>query len=288
MAHIVLVGAANMGFAMLSRWLAEPQDTSAVVEPAVLQRCRMNSRHTFSVVEPVDALRERAAKTGARVYAQAEHLSAMPTPDILIIATKPQSVGDVAERYSTLLAPDGLFVSVAAGIDIATIEKSAGGSFPVIRCMPNTPASIGEGMIVCCSNTKVSVNHREIAQELLSTIGKVVFVDDESLMDAVTAVSGSGPAYLFLFIEALSQAARSVGLDDELALLLAKQTVYGASKLAMESSEPPSTLRRQVTSSNGTTAAGLDVLLRPGSGLTVLINQAVSAAKNRSMKLGKT
>ncbi|MGX5849196.1 pyrroline-5-carboxylate reductase [Mesorhizobium sp. PL10] len=287
MAHIVLVGAGNMGFAMLSRWLADPQHTPAVVEPAILQRCSAKAQHTFSVVEPVDALRERAAKIGAEVYADADQLPSGSAADVVVIATKPQTVGDVAALYaSRLLAPSGLIVSVAAGIGIATLEGRAGGPFAVIRCMPNTPASIGEGMMVCCSGSNASAHHRAVAQELLSAIGKVVFIDDENLMDAVTAVSGSGPAYLFLFIEALSQAARGVGLDEELALQLAKQTVYGAAKLVMESPEPPATLRRQVTSPNGTTAAALDVLTRPGSGLTSLIHQAVSAAKSRSAKLG--
>jgi pyrroline-5-carboxylate reductase len=151
--------------------------------------------------------------------------------------------------------------------------------------MPNTPASIGEGITVCCPNTRVTAAHRAVAQELLSFIGIVVFIEDEQLMDAVTAISGSGPAYLFLFIEALSQAARAAGLERELALLLAKQTIYGASKLALESADAPATLRKQVTSPNGTTAAAMNVLLRPGNGLTALVHQAVSAAKAKSIKL---
>lgn len=285
MAHIVLVGSGNMGFAMLLRWLAKVDDAGSVVEPAVLHRCTVRAQHTFAVVEPAEALRERAARAGARAYASVDELPADPRPDVVVIATKPQTVGEVAEFYSPRLAPAGLIISVAAGVDIKTIEKRARGSFAVIRCMPNMPASIGEGITVCCPNMKVTPAHRAVAQELLSSIGRVVFIEDEQLMDAVTAISGSGPAYLFLFIEALSQAARAAGLEGELALLLVKQTIYGASKLALESADPPATLRKQVTSPNGTTAAALDVLLRPGNGLTALVHQAVSAAKARSIKL---
>ncbi|RWB69965.1 pyrroline-5-carboxylate reductase [Mesorhizobium sp.] len=288
MAHIVLIGAGNMGFAMLSRWLAPPVSKSEVMDSKSEPRHPSNAQHTFSVVEPVEQLRERAAKAGAVVYEAIDQLAAVSPADVMVIATKPATVPEIAELCGPVLSPSGFLLSVAAGVQIAAIEKRAGRPCAVIRCMPNTPASVGEGMIVCCPGSRVSADHRSIALELLSSVGKVVFVEDESLMDAVTAVSGSGPAYLFFFIEALTQAARSVGLPDDLALLLAKQTVYGASKLAMETPETPATLRRQVTSPNGTTAAGLDVLMRPGIGLTNLMNQAVSAARNRSVKLSES
>ncbi|WP_192257987.1 pyrroline-5-carboxylate reductase [Mesorhizobium silamurunense] len=287
MVHIVLVGAGNMGFAMLSKWLAGHELTNSVAEPAIPQ-CSGKPQHTFSVIEPVDTLRQRAAAIGASVYADESQLPEKLAADVVVIATKPPMVSEIAALYASRLSPSGLVISVAAGIATAALEKRVGNSLAVIRCMPNMPASIGEGMMVCCSGSNASDYHRSVAQELLSAIGKVVFINDENLMDAVTAVSGSGPAYLFLFIESLSQAGTAVGLDGDLALELAKQTVYGASKLAIESSDSPTTLRRQVTSPNGTTAAALDVLTRPGSGLPALVHQAVAAAKNRSEKLGKS
>jgi len=155
-----------------------------------------------------------------------------------------------------------------------------------VRCMPNTPASIGKGMMVVFSNRLVSDDTKRFVADLLSASGEVATIDDEGLMDAVTAVSGSGPAYIFHFIEALTVAAEKAGLPKATARLLAMQTVYGAASLAAESQEEPGVLRQQVTSPNGTTAAALGVLMGEDR-LTKLLTQAVEAARLRSIELGK-
>jgi pyrroline-5-carboxylate reductase len=269
MSHIILVGAGNMGFSMLSTW-------SKMTE------------HRFTAVEPNQALRDRAASLGVETYSSPDELSAGTIIDVLVIATKPQTVGDVVARYASSLANDALLISVAAGVGIGDMGVRAERPVAIIRAMPNMPASIGEGMIVCCPNSQADQpSFRAIAQELLSAIGRVAFVEDEALMDAVTAVSGSGPAYIFHFIEALAQAGNVAGLPDELAMLLAKQTVYGAAKLAIESADAPSKLREQVTSPNGTTAAALNVLMSETGGLTKLMTAAVDAARHRSIELGR-
>lgn len=268
MSKLALIGAGNMGFAMLSKWA-------------------LAREHELIVVEPDDALRARAAGLGVQTYASPDDLPSDCCIDVLVIATKPQTVGDVAARYAELLSSRGLMISVAAGVRLDTISNRAGGSFAVIRAMPNTPAAIGEGMIVCCPNELArQPSFFSTADSLLSSIGRVAFIDDEGLMDAVTAVSGSGPAYVFHFIEALAAAGVSAGLSEDLALVLAKQTFFGAGKLALESDEAPSKLRERVTSPNGTTAAALNVLMAPSSGLRSLLASAVDAAHKRSIDLG--
>jgi len=264
MLHVALVGAGNMGFAMLRGWTAL-------------------EGYTFSVAEPNADLLARARDAGAK------DLSATRAAvDVLVIATKPQVAAQVAAQHQHRLAPDGLIVSIAAGISIDAIAAQLDRPCAIIRAMPNTPAAIGQGMIVCCPNAQAQdVRYRNIAQSLLSASGRVAFVQDEALMDAVTAVSGSGPAYVFHFIEALHTAAVAAGLDDELAMQLAKQTVFGAARLAVDSLESPATLREQVTSPKGTTAAALSVLMAQPGGLQDLLKAAVAAARDRSIALGR-
>ena len=268
MSKLVLVGAGNMGFAMLSRWV-------------------VGRKHEFMVVEPDDALRARAAGLGIPAFSSPDELPGGLSIGILVIATKPQTVAGIVSRYAPILSKEALVVSVAAGVRLPSIEDRVGDKVAVVRAMPNTPASIGEGMIVCCPNLQARLpGHVEAATELLSSVGRVVFIEDESLMDAVTAVSGSGPAYVFHFIEALAAAGANAGLPHDVALLLARQTISGAAKLACESLDEPSTLREQVTSPNGTTAAALDVLMSADGGLGALLNAAVEAARRRSIELG--
>ncbi|WP_292275013.1 pyrroline-5-carboxylate reductase, partial [Mesorhizobium sp.] len=200
-------------------------------------------------------------------------------PDLVVIAVKPQVIRDVTASYKRFGDGRTTFVSIAAGTPVATFAEILGGLAPIVRCMPNTPAAIGKGMMVVFSNPLVPDNVRRFAAELLSASGVVTTIDDESLMDAVTAVSGSGPAYIFHFIEALTVPA-------ETAKVLALQTVYGAASLAAESDEEPGVLRQQVTSPNGTTAAALAVLMGEDR-LTKLLTDAVEAARLRSIELGK-
>ncbi|EBV3599738.1 pyrroline-5-carboxylate reductase, partial [Salmonella enterica subsp. enterica serovar Virchow] len=238
---VVLVGCGNMGYAMLAGWLK-----GGKLKPGEV-----------AVVEPTDALRERAAKLGVTAVADA---GALPpgSPSIIVIAVKPQVIKDVLKDYAALGDGAATFVSVAAGTTIASFEQILGPKTPVLRCMPNTPAAIGKGMMVTFANGNVTPAAQARIADLLSASGAVAAIPSEDLMDAVTAVSGSGPAYVFHFIEALTKAAESVGLPADVAKLLAMQTVYGAANLAKESTDEPGELRRQVTSPNGTTQAGLE------------------------------
>ena len=207
-------------------------------------------------------------------------------PTLVIFAVKPQVMREVVPAYRALRRQGRDIPQHAAGIGIAVFEDLLGASAPIVRCMPNTPAAIGKGMMVVVSNANVTGAAKDFVADLLSASGEVATIADEGLMDAVTAVSGSGPAYVFHFIEALTAAATQAGLPADTARLLAMQTVYGAASLAAESGEDPGTLRRQVTSPNGTTAAALGVLMGEDR-LTRLLGEAVEAARLRSIELGK-
>ncbi|PYE86391.1 pyrroline-5-carboxylate reductase [Phyllobacterium leguminum] len=267
--RVVLVGCGNMGFAMLKGWL-----DSGALEPQAIH-----------VVEPAAMLRQRAGELGVHTVAEAGELSADLNPRMVLIAVKPQAMAQVLPAY-TRFAGDVTFVSVAAGIPVALFEKHLGDKAAIMRVMPNTPAAIGKGMLVVYRNAHVTDANAVFINGLLKTSGEVASIADESLMDAVTAISGSGPAYVFHFIECLTDAGVTVGLDRDLAALLAMQTVYGAGALAAQSHESPTKLREQVTSPNGTTAAALDVLMSEDR-LEDLITKAVEAAKKRSVELGK-
>ncbi len=266
---IVLVGCGNMGFAMLKGWL----DEFDVLD--------------VHVVEPNDELRERVEGTGVSTHVDASGLPDGLAPDLVILAVKPQIMAGALSAYRHWIGGKTTFLSVAAGITISTLAAGLDGATPIVRCMPNTPSAIGKGMMVCNGNAHVSTSIVDLATRLLSSSGDVLWIDDENLMDAVTAVSGSGPAYLFHFIESMSGAAKAAGLPDDIADALALQTVYGAACLAKNSSHDPGTLRQQVTSPGGTTAAALEVFMGDKR-LEKLVTEAVTAAKSRSIELGKT
>lgn len=263
---VVLVGCGNMGYAMLKGWL----------------NAEIVAAQDVTVVEPNEGLRDRAAKAGVNAQASSEGLAHV---DLVIVAVKPQVMRDVLPAYRNL-SPGAAFLSVAAGVPISTFVEVLGEATPVIRCMPNTPAAIGKGMMVVCTNQHVTHSTMDFVTALLSASGEVAAVDDESQMDAVTAISGSGPAYVFHFIECLAAAGIKAGLPDETARLLAMQTVYGAACLARDSDDAPARLREQVTSPNGTTAAALEVLMGENR-LATLLADAVDAARLRSIELGK-
>lgn len=266
---VILVGCGNMGFAMLKGWL----------DSGILQ-----SENVY-VVEPSEALQSRAAGVGVNACSSVDSLSDDLNPRMILIAVKPQVMGDVLPAYKRF-APNTTFVSVAAGIPISFFEQQLGSDARIMRCMPNTPAAIGKGMLVTYKNANVREEDAAFVKSLLKTSGKVASIDDEAQMDAVTAVSGSGPAYVFHFIEALTDAGVTAGLPRETAALLAMQTVMGAGALAAASSDSPTKLREQVTSPNGTTAAALDVLMGDDR-LKNLVAEAVDAARKRSIELGK-
>ncbi|WP_313135766.1 pyrroline-5-carboxylate reductase [Paracoccus jeotgali] len=257
---LVLVGCGRMGGAMLKSWLARGLDATAV-----------------TVIDP---------NAPAALADQGVRLNQTPPvrPAVLVLAVKPQMMGDVLP--SVEIGPDTVLLSVAAGVTLAGYARA----FPdarIVRAMPNTPAAIGRGISALIGNERADAEALALAETLMSAVGEVVRLQDEGQIDAVTGVSGSGPAYVFHLIEALAEAARAEGLPDDVALQLARATVAGAGALAMEDDTPPAALREAVTSPNGTTAAGLAVLMDPQTGLRPLIARTVRAATERSRELGK-
>jgi pyrroline-5-carboxylate reductase len=262
---IVLAGAGKMGGAMLSGWLARGLDAKRV-----------------AVIEPHPSPEISALVTkGIRLNPSPKEISAVAT---LVIALKPQTFGEAGSMLKSFSGPSTLVVSIMAGTTIASIAAACGGS--VVRAMPNTPAAIGRGITVAVAAKNVSAAQRAVADALLRATGSVEWVDDESLMDAVTAVSGSGPAYIFLLAEELARAGVDAGLPPELATKLARETVAGSGELLHRSELPSATLRQNVTSPGGTTAAALEVLMGP-DGLQSLLTRAVAAATRRSKELAK-
>ncbi|MEO1493981.1 MAG: pyrroline-5-carboxylate reductase [Pseudomonadota bacterium] len=263
---LLLVGCGNMGFAMLGGWLSADPDLSV------------------HVVEPAEPLRTRAAGLGAHTVADMGALPDALAPELIILAVKPQVMADVVPAYARFAGGPSTFVSVAAGTTIGTLATMLPGPTPIIRCMPNTPAAIGHGMMVCCSNAATSEEARDLTTRLMATSGLVDWIEDEGLMDAVTALSGSGPAYIFHMIECMTAAGVSVGLPEDLAARMAMQTVMGAGRLAATADDPPGQLRQNVTSPGGTTAAALGVLMGEDR-LKALMTDAVRAARDRGTEL---
>lgn len=260
---LVLLGCGKMGSAMLAGWLAGgvPATRIWVLDP-----------------HPSDWL-----------TAQGVHLNTdLPErPAIVLVAVKPQMMAEALPGLVRLGGGRTLFLSIAAGTRIAFYEKVLGDGTPVVRAMPNTPAAIGKGITAICGNARATEAHMALSETLLSAVGQVVRLEGEHQMDAVTAVSGSGPAYVFHLIETLAAAGEAEGLPAPLALRLATATVSGAGALAEASDEGPSQLRVNVTSPGGTTAAALKVLMDETRGFPALLKQAVHAAAERGRELGK-
>ncbi|MFT5540635.1 MAG: pyrroline-5-carboxylate reductase [Alphaproteobacteria bacterium] len=262
---LVLVGCGRMGGALLKGCLDQAVVTAADV----------------TVIEPNDAARADAAKLGVRVAADAHSIAT--APDCLLIAVKPQALDAVLPGYQSFVG-GSVFLSIAAGRTTDSFTRGLGAAAAVIRAMPNTPAQVGRGITALYANAQVSPAQKARADALMGAVGDVVWLEDEAQMDAVTAVSGSGPAYIFHVIEALAAAARAAGLPGPMAEQLARATVTGAAELAYRSEETAEALRRQVTSPGGTTEAALKVLMAD-KGLTELMTRAVKAAAERSREL---
>ena len=260
---VVLAGAGKMGGALLNGWLARGLDPKRVV-----------------VIEPhpSDDIRALAAR-GIRLNSAAKDTDAVAA---LVLAVKPQTFGDAGPALRPLIEPSTLVVSIMAGTTIAVLDAVCGGN--TVRAMPNTPAAIGRGVTVAVAAKGVNAEQRTTADALLRATGAVEWIDDEALMDAVTAVSGSGPAYVFLLTEELALAGIAAGLPADLAAKLARETVAGSGELLHQSGLDAATLRQNVTSPGGTTAAALDVLMGP-NGLQPLLTRAVAAATRRSREL---
>ncbi|MBI1186473.1 MAG: pyrroline-5-carboxylate reductase [Alphaproteobacteria bacterium] len=246
------------------------------------QAVRKGGGLTLSVIEPnFDAALERDLEAAGAVLNPPEPGIA----DVIVLAIKPQSLRDAAEAVRDFIGPETLVLSIMAGVSIASLTRVLGAE-RVVRAMPNTPGRIGRGVTAYVASAACNESDRALAEQLLAPLGAVEPLPAERLMDVVTAVSGSGPAYVFLLAEVLAAAAESEGLDRETAARLAAQTVAGAGALMQETGDTPSTLRKQVTSPGGTTQAALDVL-QASDGLAPILRRAVVAAVQRARQLGK-
>lgn len=260
---LVLQGCGKMGGALLAGWLDAglPAASVHVIEP-----------------HPSDWLRATGVHLGG----------ALPeVPAVAVIAVKPQSMGESLPRLKGLGNGGTLFLSIAAGTTIATIEGALGPRTPIVRAMPNTPAMVGRGISALCANTLVDAGQHTLARELMSAVGEVVDLEGEHQMDAVTALSGSGPAYVFHLVEAMAAAGTAEGLPEALSMQLARATVSGAGELMHRSDESAAQLRVNVTSPGGTTAAGLAVLMDEAGGFPPLLRRAIHAAAERGKELGR-
>jgi pyrroline-5-carboxylate reductase len=260
---LVLLGCGKMGSAMLEGWLARglPPGSVWVQDPA-----------------PSDWV----GKTGVHIN---QPLPAAPA--IVLVAVKPQMMAEALPALQAMGNGATVFVSVAAGTPISFFEKTLGERTPVVRAMPNTPAAISQGITAIVGNAHADGGGLDEAETLLSAVGDVVRLDHEAQIDAVTGVSGSGPAYVFHMIETLAAAGVEQGLPADMALHLARATVAGAGALAVQAGEDPAQLRINVTSPNGTTQAALEVLMDPEHGFPALMRRAVAAAADRSRELSR-
>lgn len=264
---VVLVGAGKMGGAMLEGWLklGLPPARTVVLDP--------NLRP-----EVAEALTAKGVRTNP-------DFSQIGVPAVVVLAVKPQVAPVVLATIRALLAPETLVVSIMAGRTLDFISEALPHGTAVVRTIPNTPAAIGQGITVAVPNTQVTADGRVLTDALLSTLGPVEWITDEALMDAATAVSGSGPAYAFLLAEVMAQAGAAAGLPADLSARIARATVAGAGALMDQSDLPAATLRQNVTSPGGTTAAALAVLMDEGRGFPLLMVEAVAAATRRGKEL---
>ncbi|MDP3195864.1 pyrroline-5-carboxylate reductase [Tabrizicola sp.] len=260
---LVLLGCGKMGTALLTGWLAAgvPAGSVWVIEP-----------------NPTDWLKVSGVHLNQGVP---------KSPAVALLAVKPQMMGAALPSLQALGNGSTLFVSIAAGTRIDSFEEALGTRTPIVRTMPNTPAMVGRGITALCRNAHVSDADYALARELMAAVGQVVDLSGEDQIDAVTAVSGSGPAYVFHLIETLAAAGEAEGLPADVAMQLARATVCGAGELAFQSSDTATQLRINVTSPGGTTAAALGVLMDPDAGFPALLQRAVKAAADRGRELGK-
>jgi len=263
---LVLLGAGKMGGAMLEGWLARGLNPARIV-----------------VIEPQPAKAIKAlARRGLKLNPKSK---SKPKPAaVAVVAVKPQMAAEAVPSLAPYVDRSTLVLSIMAGRTIASIERALPRAKSIVRTTPNTPAAIGRGITVAAGNGKVTARQRKMTTDLLSSLGAVEWISDEGLMNAVTALSGSGPAYVFLLAEAMTQGGIAAGLPPVLAARLARETVAGAGELLHRSALDPATLRQNVTSPGGTTAAALGVLMGPG-GFDALLTQAIAAATRRGREL---
>jgi pyrroline-5-carboxylate reductase len=262
---LVLVGAGKMGGAMLDGWL------QLGLPPALI-----------AVIEPQPSA--EVAALAARGLRLNPSLNSVQEPAAIVIAVKPQNAAEIMPLLEPVAGGATVILSIMAGTTIGLLAKELPPEAAIVRSMPNMPAAIGRGITVAVANPRVTSGQRELAHKLLAATGAVEWVEDESLLDAVTAVSGSGPAYVFLLAESLAKAGAAAGLPPDLAARLARATVAGSGELLHRSSLDAAALRQNVTSPGGTTAAALELLMSE-QGLDRLMRNAVAAATRRSRDL---
>lgn len=265
---LLLVGCGKMGGALLQGWLESgyPAAEISVVEP---------SRASLSDLEGAE---------GVNLYDSERDLPGDLFPKVVMLAVKPQMMDEAAPPYARFARDGTVYLSIAAGKTIDYYEDLFGIGASIVRAMPNTPAAVGRGITAAISNANVTADERELCDALLCAVGEVVWLTDEAEIDAVTAVSGGGPAYVFLLVECLAAAAEAEGLDPELSMQLARATVAGAGELLYQAEEEAAVLRQNVTSPKGTTEAALKVLMAD-DGLRPLMQRAIRAAAARSREL---
>lgn len=263
---LVLLGCGKMGSAMLAGWLKSglPPTSVTVTDPNPSEWLKDLARDGLRLNEPLPK-----------------------SPAIVLIAVKPQMMAEALPALKEYGEGETLFLSVAAGTSIQFYEDTLGKGTPIIRAMPNTPAAVAKGITAIFGNEKTTEAHMGLAETLLSAVGQVVRITSEAQIDAVTGVSGSGPAYVFHLIETMAAAGEAEGLSPELAMQLAKATVAGAGALAETADETPAQLRVNVTSPGGTTAAALAVLMDESTGFPALLKRAIHASAERGRELGK-
>jgi pyrroline-5-carboxylate reductase len=262
---IVLIGAGNMGGAMALGWVKSGIAGSSIIA---------------ADPNPPEPMRTRLAEGGIQFSASAPEGVAA---SVIFVAVKPQVMDKVLPAYKAVIGKDTIVVSIAAGKTLAFLEQHLG-SAPMVRAMPNTPAMIGRGVTGAFANPQVSEAQRKLVHSLLEVSGPVEWVETEELIDAVTAVSGSGPAYVFHLVECMAEAGRKLGLPADLAMRLARATVSGAGELLHQSPDEAAQLRKNVTSPGGTTAAALEVLMGEG-GMQPIFDRAIKAARDRAQEL---
>jgi pyrroline-5-carboxylate reductase len=264
---LLLVGCGKMGGALLEGWIEQglPARQAIIVEPAA------------------DSV-ARFVRAGAKHLKDGSELPADVQPGVVLLAVKPQYMDAALQPVKRFAKPGTLFLSIAAGRTLASFAERLSPELQMVRAMPNTPAAVGRGMSVLVANDKATTAQRQLAESLMAAVGETAWVEEERLLDVVTAVSGGGPAYVFLLAEALAEAGRANGLPAELAARLARVTVAGSGELLHRASETPAELRRNVTSPAGTTLEALKVLMAEDA-LQPLVTRAIAAATRRSREL---
>lgn len=264
---LLLVGCGKMGGALLRGWLKQGIDPKQVY-----------------VVDLAPKELDDVRAAGVHILTGPDQLPKDLKPAIVLLAVKPQFMDEALGHYRHMAGPDTTFLSIAAGKTVAYFKKMLGDNALIVRSMPNTPAAVSRGMTVICRDSRVCADTLDLCGQLLSAVGEVAWIDDEELLNQVTAVSGGGPAYVFLLIEALAEAGRVNGLPADLAMQLARSTVCGSGELAYQSNESATALRQAVMSPKGTTLEAINVLMAE-DGIQPLMNRAIAAATRRSREL---